>query len=431
MARLLFFQEGWIVQDTTVVPVNILVKGERIAAVGPDISPPTGAQIVDARGLLVLPGLIDAHVHLREPGGEHKEDLTTGTSAALAGGVTTVLAMPNTAPPLTDKASLARATALAERKAVCDWGFFIGATPHNARTAAKLAQAVGLKMYMGSSTGPLLVQDFGSQYTHFKTFPPHRPIVVHAENEAAVQWFARHGQRRPPICAVLETAHALALAEHLGRRVHICHLSTAQELALVHAARERGVQVTCEVAPHHLFLNQEAEWKLGPLAKMNPPLRTQEDVDALWAHLDWIDIVASDHAPHTLKEKHKGMAAAPAGVPGLETTLRLLLTAAGEGRLMLSDVVRLTSSGPAQVFGLARKGHIAPGYDADLVLVDYEAQGRILNETLLTKCGWSPFDGWPVKGEIKQVYLRGRLAYSDGVVRVEPGYGKRVRVGRR
>jgi dihydroorotase (multifunctional complex type) len=424
----LFIESGWIVKETTAAPVNILVAGERIVAVGPDVEPTQEAELVSASGLLVLPGLVDAHVHLREPGGEHKEDITTGTRAALAGGVTTVLAMPNTSPPIADAASLASVIALARNKAVCDFGFFLGATPENATAAASLTNAVGLKMYMGSSTGPLLVSDFGGQYAHFKAFPAQRPIAVHAENEAAVRWFARQGQRRPPLCAALETARALVLAEDLSRRVHICHLSTAHELDLVRAAKARGVPVTCEVSPHHLFLTQDAEWRLGPLAKMNPPLRSAADRAALWEHLSWIDAVASDHAPHTLEEKRTGMAEAPAGVPGLETTLPLLLTVASEGRLMLSDVVRLTSSGPAAILGLARKGRIAPGYDADLVLVDPEAHWTIGEEKLWTKCGWTPFAGWQVKGRVERVFLRGRLAYAHGQVLVEPGYGRPVEI---
>ncbi len=426
MTSHLFIENGWIAKGTTAAPVSILVAGERIAAVGSNIVPPPDAERVNASGLLVLPGLVDAHVHLREPGGEHKEDLISGTQSALAGGVTTVLAMPNTLPPTVDAASLSNVIALAEKKAVCDFGFFLGATHHNADEAATLTDAVGLKMYMGASTGSLLISDFGSQYTHFKTYPPERPIAVHAEDESAMLWFARQGQRRPPVCATLETARALVLAEHLGRRVHICHMSTLQELALVHDAKSRGVPVTCEVATHHLFLTKEAEWRLGPLVKMNPPLRLAADRDALWDHLDWIDAIASDHAPHTLEEKQVGMAAAPAGVPGLETTLPLLLTAASEGRLMLTDLVRLTSSGPAEIFGLARKGHIAPGYDADLVIVDPEKPWIINEDKLWTKSGWTPFAGWHVKGRVEAVYLRGRLAYSDGKVLIEPGYGKAV-----
>ena len=201
-----------------VLQVEEGATGERIVAVGPDVEPTVDSEIVDAAGLLVLPGLVDAHVHLREPGGEHKEDITSGTHAALAGGVTTVLAMPNTAPPITDLSSLTGAVALADSKAVCDFGFFVGATPNNAAAAAALTTAAGLKMYMGSSTGSLLVDEIHSQYDHFTTYPPQRPIAVHAEDEAAVQWFARQGQRRPPLCAALETARALVLAEHLGRR---------------------------------------------------------------------------------------------------------------------------------------------------------------------------------------------------------------------
>jgi dihydroorotase (multifunctional complex type) len=426
VTRHTFIKDGWIVKATTAAPVNILISGEHIVAVGPDVRPTRDAEIVKADGLLVLPGLVDAHVHLREPGGEHKEDLTSGTRAALAGGVTTVLAMPNTSPPIIDRASLADVLALAGSKAVCDFGFFVGATPDNAVEAATLHDAVGLKIYMGSSTGSLLVEEFGSQYTHFKTFPAERPIVVHAENETAVRWFARQGQRRPPLCAALETARALVMAEHLGRRVHICHLSTAHELELVRAAKERGAPVTCEAAPHHLFLDQKAEWRLGPLAKMNPPLRSTADTTALWGNLDRIDAIASDHAPHTLEEKQGSMADAPAGVPGLETTLPLLLTAAGEGRLLLSDIVRLTSSGPATIFGLKRKGRIAPGYDADLVLIDPEERWTIRAETLQTRASWTPFVGRRVKGRVEQVFLRGRLAYADGEIRVEPGYGRAV-----
>jgi dihydroorotase (multifunctional complex type) len=424
----LFLKSGWIVKKTTAAPVNIHIVGERIVAVGPEVEPSAEAKVVDASGLLVLPGLVDVHVHLREPGGEHKEDLTSGSRAALAGGVTTVLGMPNTLPPIADAASLAEVTALADSKAVCDFGFFVGATPDNVAEVATITDAVGLKMYMGSSTGSLLVDDFDGQYSHFKSYPQNRPIAVHAENEAAVNWFARQGQRRPPLCAALETARALVLAEHLRQRVHICHLSTAQELALVRDAKARGVPVTCEIAPHHLFLVNTLEWKLGPLAKMNPPLRSSEDIEVLWANLAIIDAIASDHAPHLLKEKQVGVMGAPAGVPGLETTLPLLLTAVNEGRLMLSDLVRLTSSGPAEIFGLARKGRIAPGHDADLVLVNSEAKWTIGEARSWTKCGWTPFSGWRVKGRVEQVYLRGQLVFANGEVLAEPGYGRAVEI---
>jgi dihydroorotase (multifunctional complex type) len=422
----IFIQNGWISQQKTAAPSNILIAGERIVAVGPDVEPIGDALVVDAGGLLILPGLVDAHVHLREPGGEHKEDLTSGTQAALAGGVTTVLAMPNTSPPITDHSSLANIMAMADAKAVCDFGFFVGATSTNAKEAASLSEAVGLKIYMGSSTGTLLVDQFEGQFAHFRACPPPRPIAVHAEDEAAVQWFAQHGQRRPPLCAALETARALVLAEHTGKRLHICHLSTAQELQLVRSAKARGIRVSCEVTPHHLFLTEDDERRLGPLAKMNPPLRSSADRDALWDDLAFIDAIASDHAPHTRDEKQVSVADAPSGVPGLETTLPLMLTATSEGRMLLSDLVRLTSTGPAVVFGLRRKGDIAPGYDADLVLVSPDVEWTIRDESLRTKCGWTPFAGSRVKGRVERVYLRGTLAYADGEILVEPGYGRAV-----
>jgi len=406
--------------------MEILIADERIAAVSRAIIPPDDTEVVDVSGLLVLPGLIDVHVHLREPGGEHKEDFTSGTRAALAGGVTTVLAMPNTDPPLTDRASLERALALAQAKAVCDFGLLVGATPENAPLVAELPEAAGLKLYMGASTGNLLVADFAAQWAHFTTYPPDRVLAVHAEDEEAVCHFARQGERRPPLCAALAVARALTLAEAARRRLHICHLSTAQELALVQAAKARGLPVTCEVTPHHLFLSQEDEARLGPLGKMNPPLREREEVEALWAGLEGVDCIATDHAPHTLEEKAQGMETAPAGVPGLETMLPLLLTAFHRGRLTLETLIRLTSSGPARVYGLVRKGKLAPGYDADLTLVALDERWQLRNEGLLTRCGWTPFAGWEVKGRVRRVYLRGRLAYADGEVLVEPGYGRRV-----
>lgn len=415
-------RNGAVVTSTSIARADVLIEGETIAAIGLSLSAPPGAQVVDADGLLILPGLIDPHVHLREPGGEHKEDWTTGTRAALAGGFTTVLAMPNTSPPISSQETLAQALDLAAAKAVCDYGLFVGATAENAEEAASLQDAVGLKLYMGSSTGSLLVADLEEQAAHFERYPG--AIAVHAEDEEAVAYFAKYGQRRPPICAALAVARALVLAERFCCRLHICHVSTAQELALIRDARARGVRVTCEVTPHHLFLSVEDERRLGSLGLMNPPLRSQEDVAALWEALNAFDCLATDHAPHTLEEKNSPTP--PAGVPGLETALPLMLTATEEGRVALPAIARLMAEGPARVFGLARKGRLAIGYDADLTLVDPTAEWTIDERLLFSKCGWSPFAGRKVKGRVEQVFLRGQLAYEGGKPLLPPGSGRSV-----
>jgi len=403
---------------------DILIADEIFAAIGRSLRQPIVAEVVEAKGLLALPGLIDVHAHLREPGGEHKEDFYTGTQAALAGGVTTVLAMPNTQPPIIDEASLKATLDLAAKKALCDFGVFVGATPHNHTTARHVQDAVGLKIYMGSSTGTLLVDRFEDQYAHLAAYPKNRVIAVHAENEEAVQYFAQHKQRRPPLCANLETSRAILMAQSLERSVHICHLSTAQEIATVKEAKQRGVKATCEVTPHHLFLSSGIESHLGALGQMNPPLRSEADVAALWDNLQFVDAIATDHAPHTLEEKNSPTP--PSGVPGLETMLPLLLTAVQQQQLSLAELVRLTATGPARLFDLDRKGAIAPGYDADLVLVDPDIQWTLSASNLLTRCGWTPFEGWRVRGKVERVYTRGRLAFANGQVLAKRGAGRQV-----
>jgi dihydroorotase (multifunctional complex type) len=429
MIERLLIHGGDVVTPGGLVRADVLVEAGRIAAAAPglgDRSP--GARRVDASGLTIFPGLIDAHVHLREPGDEHKEDLTTGTEAALAGGFTTVFAMPNTNPPTTDRAAFDRVAGLVERKAACDVGLYVGATPGNADAAPALAgEAVGLKIYAGSSTGDLLVDGVADQIAHFERYPADRIIAVHAEDEAAVRYYAKRGERRPPVCAALSVAHMIALAEATGRRVHICHMSTAGEFALIREAKARGVRVTCEATPHHLFLTSADEARLGPLGKVNPPLRGAEHVAALWAGRAEVDIVATDHAPHTLAEKRGDHP--PSGMPGLETALPLLLTAAHEGRLSLGEVVRWLAEGPADLFGMAHKGRIAPGCDADLTLVDLDAEWTIRDEGLHTRCRWTPFAGQAVRGRVERVYLRGRLAFAGGEVCAEPGRGCLVSPG--
>lgn len=425
MNRLLI-RGGTLVTPEGVRRADLLVVGEEIAEIAPEIRN-VGARVFDAAGYHLLPGLIDAHVHLRDPGATHKEDFRTGTRAALAGGVTTVLDMPNNQRPTISRATMEEKREIARAKAVSDFGLFVGGTAENAGELAACG-AVGVKLYLGATTGDLLLTEFDPLYRHFSAAHG-LPIVVHAEDSQALEFFARqpyrtlHSEKRPPLAASIAVARSIALAEATGRQLHIAHLSTANELELVRQAKARGVRVTCEVAPQHLFLSTEDEERLGAFGVVNPPLRSPENVRALWAHAgDW-DMVATDHAPHTLAEKSSDRP--PSGMPGLETMLPLLMTAVIEKRLSLEDVARLTARDPARVFHLAHKGELAPGYDADVVMVKLD-QDYVLDKPWETRCGWSPFEGISVHGKIEHVLLRGRQVVAGGRVIAEPGTGREV-----
>ena len=343
-----------------------------------------------------IPALIDAHVHLREPGATHKEDYDTGTAAALAGGVTMVLDMPNTNPPTTDGVTLTAKRSLARRKIHCDVGLFLGGTSSNAQQVARLApQSVGLKLYLNQTYGPLLLQDLPSLLAHMRAWPRGKPIAVHAEGATLAQ--------------------AIALAWAFDQRLHCCHVSRRAEVELIAAAKARGAPLTCEATPHHLFLTQADVEGLGPLADMRPPLGSRDDRAALWEHLDTtIDCVASDHAPHTLAEK-QGLNPPP-GVPGLETMLPLLLTAVAKRRLSLERLVQLVAENPAHIFGLP--------ISEDQVEVEIGPQWVLPQQGYFTRCNWSPFNGMQVRGRVLRTTLRGRTAYADGQILAPPGSGQ-------
>ena len=347
---------------------------------------------------LELPGLVDAHVHLREPGGEHKEDILSGSAAALAGGVTMILDMPNTSPPIVDAAALDRKRNSVAQHALCDVGCYIGATETNAPEAASLADQVpGLKIYLDQTYGPLRMRSLAALLAHFCTWPADRPIAVHAEG--------------------LSAAVAIGLAQSFGRRLHLCHVSRADEIALIRAAKEAGAALTCEVTPHHLFLTEADAQRLGPYGSMRPPLAAAADVAALWTNLKVVDCIATDHAPHTRDEKEGE--SAPPGVPGLETMLPLLLTAVSEGRLTLERLVELTHHAPRRIFGL-------PAQSDTHVQVEPNARFVLGTEKLHTKCGWTPFEGMSVQGKVRQVVLRGQTVYEDGTITAKPGYGRAI-----
>ena len=354
---------------------------------------------VSAHRVIQLPGLIDTHCHLREPGGEHKEDWDSGTAAALAGGFTMVCAMPNTNPAVVDMASFQQAQALAEAKARCDYAIFVGASPHNSAALPEIgAAAAGLMMYLSQSFTSPGLESMTQWREHFENWPKELPIAVHAESHSAG--------------AVILTA---ALCD---RSVHICHIARREEIELVRDAKQRGLKVTCEVAPHHLFLNDEDGAKLGNKGSIVPPLCSKDDQQALWDNLDVIDCFASAHAPHTLQEK-EGDDPAP-GFPSLETCLPLLLTAISQGRLTVAQLTEKLYTNPRAIFGL-------PEQQDTYVEVDLDQRWVVPESTEESRCGWTPFAGMEMVGMVRRVVLRGNIVYLDGKVTAEKGFGQDVR----
>ncbi|MCW5876059.1 MAG: amidohydrolase family protein [Anaerolineales bacterium] len=347
-----------------------------------------------------LPALTDVHVHLREPGATHKEDWGSGTAAALAGGITTVLAMPNTNPAINSSAALTEGLALAAAKSRCDYALFLGGGAANAAGAAAAAQdAAGLKLYLDQTYGDLKLDDMRDWQPHFAAWPHAWPLCAHAEGKTM--------------------AAAILLSALHDRPLHICHVSTAEEIALIRAAKERGLKITCEVCPHHLFLCEDDIPSLGAgRAEVRPRLASKADQQALWDNLDIIDCFASDHAPHTLEEKDGQNP--PPGYPGLETMLPLLLTAAAEGRLMLDDIIARLHTNPTRIFRL-------PPQSETYTEVDLNAKYEIRAAEGQTRCGWTPFEGWQVRGRVINVVLRGQPAYRDGRLLAAPGSGRNIR----
>jgi len=338
---------------------------------------------------------------MREPGGTHKEDWDSGTAAALAGGFTTVFAMPNTRPPITDAATLTASLAAARAKARCDYGQYLGAGPDNVESAPALAPRVaGLKMYLDQTYGPLRLDAMTLWMAHFAHWPYTSPIVAHAESRTL--------------------AAVILLAALYDRPLHLAHVSLREEILLIRAAKARGLKVTCEVAPHHLFLTDRDIPALGRSGRgeVRPRLATAADQQALWDNLDVIDCFATDHAPHTVAEKDGDNP--PPGFPGLETALPLLLTAVAAGRLTMADLVARLAINPRRIFGL-------PAQEDTWIEIDPDATWDIRAAEMHSRCAWTPFEGWRVRGRVQCVTLRGQTAYADGSLLAAPGAGRDVR----
>ena len=414
---------------------DVGIRGGLIAALG-DLRFAAAALRIDAEGLHLLPGVVDTQVHFREPGLTHKEDLASGSAAAVLGGVTSVFEMPNTKPPTTTAAALSDKLERARGRMHCDHAFYVGATPDNAAglgALERLPGCCGVKVFMGSSTGELLVPDDDGVEVVLRSTT--RRVTFHAEDEerlrerrslAAAGRPETHPLWRDPETARRATARLLTMARKRGRRVHVLHVTTAEEMDLLAANRDLA---SVEVTPQHLTLvAPDCYERLKALAQMNPPIRDANQQAALWAAVrsGIVDVVGSDHAPHTLEEKAREYPDTPSGMTGVQTLLPLLLDHAHKGRLALERVVDLTSTGPARLFGIAGKGRIARGYDADFTVVDLNARKTITNEWSASRCGWTPYDGMEAKGWPVATFIRGTMVMCDNAL-LAPGTGEPVK----
>ncbi len=412
---------------------DVLCEAGRIARIESSITAKTD-EAIDANGLLLLPGVIDPQVHFREPGKEYKEDLASGSRAAVKGGVTSFLEMPNTDPPTTTQAALDDKLRRAASRSVANFGFFIGATADNLDELNRATPTCGIKIFMGASTGSLLVDKPEDLERIFAGGT--RLIAVHAENEARIrarqaQFAGRHDHAvhsdiRDAECARKATELALSFSKKYRRRLHILHLSTREEADLLR--RDKPAWVTAEVIPNHLLLNLADYAKHGTRVQMNPPIRAQEDNTVLWRalHDGVIDFIATDHAPHTLAEKARPYPESPSGMPGVETSLPLLLTEMAAGRCTLDEIQKWMCWGPAVAYGIPNKGKILDGWDADLTLVDMNTRKTVRDEDMFTKVRWSPFHGRDLTGWPIYTIVNGRVVFEQGRIR-EGIFGKPLR----
>lgn len=421
---------------------DIAIADGRIIALG-DCANVRAAQRLDAKGLHILPGVIDSQVHFREPGLDHKEDLESGSRAAVVGGVTTVFEMPNTKPLTTTAETLADKVRRARHRMFCDFAFFVGGTANNVDAIPeleKLEASAGIKVFMGSSTGDLLLEDETNLERVIRTLA--RRASFHAEDEARLN--ARKSIRRPGDpsshpewrdveAAMIATQRLVRLAEKHRKRVHVLHISTAEEIVFL---ADHKNYATVEVTPHHLTLEApDCYERLGTYAQMNPPVRDARHRAGIWAGIasGVVDVLGSDHAPHLRSEKDNGYPDSHSGMTGVQTLVPIMLDHVNAGRLSLQRFVDLTSHGPQRLFGLIGKGRIATGYDADLTVVDLKRRETITNGWMESRAGWTPYDGRTVTGWPVGTLVRGQVVVWDGAIvsaaRGEPaafleGYGR-------
>ncbi len=424
-SRVVVIRGAQVLRQGALQQADVRIADGRIDAVESTL-PAEGDEVIEAKGLVLMPGVIDPQVHFRDPGLTWKEDLGTGSQAAAAGGVTSFLEMPNTNPAITTAELMAAKKAVAREKCVVNWNFFIGATPDNLDELLNTPNVCGIKIFMGSSTGSLLVHRTEDLDRIFAS--GHRLIAVHAEDEETIRAnkaayadtkdIHDHNLIRTPEAALKATRLAVSLSDKYRRRLHILHVTSAEEAEFLATAKV-GKPITAEVCPQHFLMNAPDVYdRLGTYGQMNPPIRDKRHADALWKALQngVFDCLATDHAPHTREEKDKGYPSSPSGMPGVETLLPVMLNRVNQGLCTLPDLARWMCEGPALAYGLKGKGRIEIGYDADVILVDMAKTKTVENGKLFTKVNWSPYAGQSIQGWPVRTFVHGETVFQDGAI---------------
>ncbi|HEX9877051.1 MAG TPA: dihydroorotase [Gammaproteobacteria bacterium] len=427
---------GTLVNEHRIYRADILIEGQRIARIEPSITASLANRVVDLEGCHVLPGIIDDQVHFREPGPTHKATIASESLAAVCGGVTSVMEMPNTSPPTTSRRALADKLALARGRCFANFAFYLGASNENIEELkrVRLGEACGIKVFMGASTGDMLVDDESVLERIFE----HAPLLVatHCEDSPTIwenekRFREQYGEEVPMSChprirsaeaCYKSSSLAVELARRFGTRLHVLHLSTARELELFDAGPIEDKRITAEVCVHHLWFDESRYADLGTLIKCNPSIKSREDREALLTALtdDLLDVVATDHAPHTLEEKRQSYFRAPAGLPLVQHSLQILLELHHQGRLTLEQIVSKAAHNPARLFRLKARGFLRAGYFADLAVVDLKRSERVASNNLRYKCGWSPFEGVEFRSSVVMTFVNGAVAFDRSDAAVEP-----------